>query len=98
MPDSSESRERADPAKEAGLGQMSENKSGPVNKPEKQEQDRAQNELHRERTADDTMDQDEAVDPTDPAAHGGHRGDDEDEAIGRRPAPDERRGPEEGGH
>ena len=63
----------ADPSKEAGLGQMSENKSGPVNKPEQHDKDRAQNQRHRERTADELTDQSEAVSPTDQEAHGGRR-------------------------
>ena len=68
MPDPAESRERADPRKEAGMGQMNENKKGPVNKPERQEQNRAQNELHRERTADEITDQAAKVDPKRSAA------------------------------
>jgi len=68
MPDPAESRERADPRKEPGMGQMKENKKGPVNKPERQEQNRAQNELHRERTADEATDQADAADPEQSAA------------------------------
>ena len=52
---------------------MSENKSGPVNKPEQHDKDRAQNQRHRERTADELTDQSEAVSPTDQEAHGGRR-------------------------
>ena len=74
-PDPAESRERADPRKEAGLGQMKENKKGPVNKPEQQEENRAQNELHRERTADEVTDQAAAVDPKRSAAEHPHSAD-----------------------
>jgi hypothetical protein len=67
-PDPAESRERADPRKEPGLGQVKENKKGPVDRPERQEQNRAQNERHRERTADEATDQADAVDPRRSAA------------------------------
>ena len=73
MPDSSESRERADPSKEAGLGQMSENKTGPVNKPEQHDKNREQSERHRERSADELTDQSEAVSPTEHEAPRGRR-------------------------
>ncbi len=84
QPDPAESRERADPAKEAGLGKVRETRNTPVNDPVRHEQDRAESKRRRERSADDETDQSEAVDPTDPRAHGGHRGDDPEEATGKR--------------
>lgn len=83
MPDSSESRERAVPAKEAGLGQMGETSNTPVSRPPQHNQTRQHREQHRELTADETTDQRDAVSPTDAAAHGGTSGVSEAEATGK---------------
>lgn len=82
-PDPAESRERADPSKEAGLGQTSETRNTPVDEPDRHDHAREQSERRRERAADELTDQSEGVDPTDHAAHGGHRGQSEAEAIGK---------------
>ncbi len=90
-PDPAESRERADPSKEAGLGQTSETRNTPVDDPDQHAHSRDQAERRREVNADELTDQSEGVDPTNPAAHGGHRGDSEAEATGKVNKSDEER-------
>ena len=96
MPDPSESRERAVPEKEAGLGQMSETRNTPVARPEKHDQARDQNERHRELTAGETMDHSDGVSPTDAKAPGDRAGAGEAEATGKVRRSDSERQAERG--
>lgn len=89
-PDPAESRERADPKKEAGLGKMTETSNTPVNKPEHHPKSDAQSEKRREITSDEVTDQSEAVSPTDRRAHGGRGEPSEAEATGKRSSTNER--------
>lgn len=84
QPDPAESRERADPEKEAGLGKLTETRNTPVPDPEQHNDARKQREQHREIAADETTDHSQAIKPTDPAAHGGRSERSENEATNRR--------------
>lgn len=72
VPDPSESRERARPEKEAGLGKMHETRNTPVPSPQPDHsRSRDQSEKRRGLNADDLTDQSEAVEPARPAPAGG---------------------------
>ena len=100
LPDPAESRERAVPEKEPGLGKVKSTDNTPHAQPDQHLQSRKASERHREKTADETTDQADSVHPADKIAHGGRASADEAEAIGKvRRSPDEQEASRrQGGH
>lgn len=83
-PDPSDSYERSHPGNEPGLGKMRKTDNTPHEQEEGHSDSRDNNLREQEVNADEIQDSEEAVDPTDKAAHGNRSNADASEAIGKR--------------